>query len=81
MLDLKWQGKAEDVSPEDAHLVIYGVKEFQPDVESAFLILHSSLKNGVMVMETDLDLNGKRLLNYPKSKAVILGQYQKETKK
>ena len=32
-----------------------------------------------MVMETDLDLNGKRLLNlnlnYPKSKAVILGNY------
>ena len=27
-------------------------------------------------METDLDLNGKRLLNYnPKSKAVILGNY------
>ena len=31
-----------------------------------------------MVMETDLDLNGKRLLNYnPKSKAVIFGKYNK----
>ena len=30
-------------------------------------------------METDLDLNGKRLLNYnpPKSKTVILGNYNK----
>ena len=80
MFDLKWQGKAEDVSPGDAHLVIYGVKEFQPDVESAVFDSPFVIENGVMVMETDLDLNGKRLLNYPKSKAVILGQYQKETK-
>ena len=80
MLDLKWQGKAEDVSPGDAHLVIYGVKEFQPDVESAVFDSPFTIENGVMVMETDLDLNGKRLLNYPKSKAVIFGQYQKETK-
>ena len=33
-----------------------------------------------MVMETDLDLNGKRLFNYnPKSKTVIFGQYDKES--
>ena len=84
MLDLKWQGKAEDVSPTgsaaNAHLVIYGVKEFQPDVESAVFDSPFTIENGVMVMETDLDLNGNRLLNYPKSKAVIFGQYQKETK-
>ena len=30
-------------------------------------------------METDLDLNGKRLLNYPKSKAVSFGNYKKVT--
>ena len=79
MLDLKWQGKAEDVSPGDAHLVIYGVKEFQPDVESAVFDSPFVIENGVMVMETDLDLNGKRLLNYPKSKAVIFGDYKKST--
>ena len=79
MLDLKWQGKADDASPGDAHLVIYGVKEFQPDVESAVFDSPFAIENGVMVMETDLDLNGKRLLNYPKSKAVIFGQYQKGT--
>ena len=80
MLDLKWQGKADDASPGDAHLIIYGVKEFQPDVESAVFDSPFAIENGVMVMETDLDLNGKRLLNYnPKSKAVIFGQYQKAT--
>ena len=79
MLDLKWQGKADDASPGDAHLIIYGVKEFQPDVESAVFDSPFTIENGVMVMETDLDLNEKRLLNYPKSKAVIVGQYQKAT--
>ena len=79
MLDLKWQGKAEDSSAANAHLIIYGVKEFQPDVESAVFDSPFAIENGVMVMETDLNLNGKRLLNYPKSKAVIFGQYQKAT--
>ena len=79
MLDLKWQGKAEDSSPTgsaaNAHLIIYGVKEFQPDVESAVFDSPFAIENGVMTMETDLNLNGKRLLNYnPKSKAVIFGR-------
>ena len=30
-------------------------------------------------MENDLDLNGKKLLNYPKSKAVIFGNYKTAT--
>ena len=80
MLDLEWQGKADDASPGDAHLIIYGVKEFQPDVESAVFDSPFTIETGVMVMETDLDLNGNRLLNYnPKSKAVILGNYKKAT--
>ena len=84
MLDLKWQGKAEDSSPTgsaaNAHLIIYGVKEFQPDVESAVFDSPFAIENGVMTMKTDLNLNGKRLLNYnPKSKAVIFGQYTKAT--
>ena len=78
MLDLKWQGKADDASPGDAHLIIYGVKEFQPDVESAVFDSPFVIENGKMVMETDLDLNEKRLLNH-KSKAVIFGQYDKES--
>ena len=78
MLDLKWQGKADDASPGNAHLIIYGVKEFQPDVESAVFDSPFAIENGVMTMETDLNLNGKRLLNYnPKSKAIFFGEYQK----
>ena len=81
-LDLKWQGKAEDSSPTgsavNAHLIFYGVKEFQPDVESAVFDSPFAIENGAMTMETDLNLNGKRLLNYnPKSKAIFFGQYQK----
>ena len=79
MLDLKWQGKADDASPGNAHLIIYGVKEFQQDVESAVFDSPFAIENGVMTMETDLNLNGKRLLNYnPKSKAVFLGNIKKE---
>ena len=67
-------------SPGNAHLIIYGVKEFQPDVESAVFDSPFAIENGVMTMETDLNLNGKRLLNYnPKSKAVIMGNYRKAT--
>ena len=77
MLDLKWQGKADDSSPGDAHLIIYGVKEFQPDVASVVFDSPFTIENGVMVMETDLNLNGKRLLNYnPKSKAVLMGAFK-----
>ena len=77
MLDLKWQGKA-DSSAANAHLIIYGVKEFQPDVESAVFDSPFAIENGVMTMETDLNLNGKRLLNYnPKSKAIFFGEYEK----
>ena len=69
MLDLKWQGEADDSSLGQAHLIIYGVKDYP-----------FSFNSREMVMETDLDLNGKRLLNYnPKSKAVILGLYTKAT--
>ena len=82
MLDLKWQGKAEDSSPTgsaaNAHLIIYGVKEFQADVASAVFDAPFVIENGKMVMETDLDLNEKRLLNH-KSKTVIFGQYDKES--
>ena len=60
-------------------MIIYGVKEFQADVESAVFDSPFVIENGVMVMETDLNLNGKRLLNYPKSKAVIFGDYKKAT--
>ena len=58
MLDLKWRGDIEDSSPGDAHLVIYGVKEFQPDVESVVYDSPFSIENGEMVMQTGLNMNG-----------------------
>ena len=60
-------------------LIVWGVKGFHPTLPSSVYDQPFVFESGKMVMETDLDLNGKRLLNYPKSKAVILGQYQKAT--
>ena len=60
-------------------LIVWGVVEYHSSVPSAVYDRPYLVENGKMVMETDLDLNGKRLLNYPKSKAVIFGQYQKAT--
>ena len=48
------------------------------DVSSSVLDAAYVVENGKMVMETDLDLNGKRLLNYNlKSKTVIFGKYDR----
>ena len=60
-------------------LIVWGVSGFHSDVPSSVYDQPFVFETGKMVMETDLDLNGKRLLNFPKSKAVIFGQYQKET--
>ena len=57
-------------------LLQLGIKGTHNDVSSSVLDAAYVVENGKMVMETDLDLNGKRLLNY-KSKAVIFGQYDK----
>ena len=60
-------------------LIVWGVKGFHPTLPSSVFDQPFVFETGKMVMETDLDLNGKRLLNYPKSKAVIFGQYKKAT--
>ena len=55
---------------------MYGITGTHNDVSSSVLDAAYVVENGKMVMETDLDMNGKRLLNYnPKSKAVIFGNY------
>ena len=59
-------------------LIVWGVSGYHNNVPSAVFDQPFVFENGKMVMETDLDLNGKRLLNH-KSKAVIFGQYQKAT--
>ena len=77
MIDLKSKGGPATPTRGDGRLIVYGITGTHNDVSSSVLDTPYVVENGKMVMETDLDLNGKRLLNYnpPKSKAVILGSY------
>ena len=76
MIDLKSKGGAATPTRGDGRLIVYGIKGTHNDVSSSVLDAAYVVENGKMVMETDLDLNGKRLLNHnPKSKAVIFGDY------
>ena len=76
MIDLKSKGGAATPTRGDGRLIVYGIKGTHNDVSSSVLDTPYVVENGKMLMETDLDLNGKRLLNYnPKSKAVIFGNY------
>ena len=82
MIDLKSKGGEATPTRGDGRLIVYGITGTHNDVSSSVLDTPYVVENGKMVMETDLDLNGKRLLNYnpPKSKAVIFGDYKKATK-
>ena len=73
------QGGAATPTRGDGRLIVYGITGTHNDVSSSVLDTPYVVENGKMVMETDLDLNGKRLLNlnYPKSKAVIFGKLYK----
>ena len=77
MIDL--HGSISKGNTKKAHLIVYGVQghvsSVNPDVFDTVFVI----ENGKMVMETDIDMNGKKILNYPKSKAVILGNYRKAT--
>ena len=77
MIDLKSKGGANTPTRGDGRLIVYGITGTHNDVSSSVLDAAYVVENGKMVMETDLDLNGKSLLNYnpPKSKAVIHGLY------
>ena len=76
MIDLKSKGGAATPTRGDGRLIVYGITGTHNDVSSSVLDAAYVVENGKMVMETDLDLNGKRLLNYNhKSKAVIFGNY------
>ena len=78
MIDLKSKGGAATPTRGDGRLIVYGIKGTHNDVSSSVLDTPYVVENGKMVMETDLDMNGKRLLNYnPKSKAVIFGNYDR----
>ena len=77
MIDLKSKGGEATPTRGDGRLIVYGITGTHNDVSSSVLDTPYVVENGKMAMETDLDLNGKRLLNYnpPKSKAVIFGNY------
>ena len=76
MIDLKSKGGPATPTRGDGRLIVYGIKGTHNDVSSSVLDTPYVVENGKMVMETDLDLNGKSLLNYnPKSKTVIFGNY------
>ena len=77
MIDLKSKGGEATPTRGDGRLIVYGITGTHNDVSSSVLDTPYVVENGKMVMETDLNLNGKRLLNYnpPKSKAVIFGNY------
>ena len=76
MIDLKSKGGPATPTRGDGRLIVYGITGTHNDVSSSVLDTPYVVENGKMVMETDLDMNGKRLLNYnPKSKAVIFGNY------
>ena len=77
MIDLKKQGGSSYSNSGRWRLIVYGITGTHNDVSSSVLDTPYVVENGKMVMETDLDLNGKSLLNYnpPKSKAVIHGLY------
>ena len=79
MIDLKSKGGEATPTRGDGRLIVYGITGTHNDVSSSVLDTPYVVENGKMVMETDLDLNGKSLLNYnpPKSKAVIFGKYDK----
>ena len=78
MVDMKC-AVDQDSSNNVGWLIVWGVSGFHSDVPSSVYDQPFVFETGKMVLETDLDLNGKRLLNFPKSKAVIFGQYQKAT--
>ena len=76
MIDLKSKGGEATPTRGDGRLIVYGITGTHNDVSSSVLDTPYVVENGKMVMETDLDMNGKRLLNYtPKSKTVIFGNY------
>ena len=79
-LDLKCQRTPETRNEGFANLIIYGVKGFQPDVDSSVYDSPFIFENQKMVMETDLDMNHHRILNGPKPRFLISGLYVKPKK-
>ena len=77
-LDLKWQGTAQDLSKEGAKLIVYGIAGSHDDVPSDVFDAPFAFEGRKMVMETDLDLNGHKILNSNlKNNFMLLGRFRK----
>ena len=80
MLDLHCGDETPSPTQGQAYLIIYGVKGKYSDVPTNVFDQPFVFESGKMVMETDLDLNGKSLLNFnppisSKSKSSSFGKY------
>ena len=76
-LDLKWQGTTQDLSKEGAKLIVYGIAGSHDDVPSDVFDAPFVFEGRKMVMETDLDLNGHKILNSNlKNNFMLLGRFR-----
>ena len=77
-LDLKWQGTTQDLSKEGAKLIVYGIAGSHDDVPSDVFDAPFVFEGGAMVMQTDLDLNGHKILNSNlKNNFMLIGRFRK----
>ena len=80
-LDLKWQGTTQDLSKEGAKLIVYGIAGSHDDVPSDVFDAPFVFEGGKMVMETDLDLNGHKILNSNlKNNFMLIGRFRRSIK-
>ena len=76
-LDLKWQGTTQDLSKEGAKLIVYGIAGSHDDVPSDVFDAPFVFEGGKMVMETDLDLNGHKILKSNlKNNFMLIGRFR-----
>ena len=80
-LDLKWQGTTQDLSKEGAKLIVYGIAGSHDDVPSDVFDAPFVFEGRKMVMETDLDLNGHKILKSNlKNNFMLIGRFRRSIK-
>ena len=62
-IDMHCQGTASSSTQGVGYLIVYGVKGSQSNVDSDVYDTAYVVENGKMVMQTNLDLNNKRIIN------------------
>ena len=77
-LDLKWKGTPWDLSKGGAKLIVYGIAGSHDDVPSDVFDAPFAFEGRKMVMETDLDLNGHKILNSNlKNNFMLIGRFRR----